>query len=138
MDFSQLLLGLGINLTSDAIVEFIKNLLESNPGINQSALKQKLSTFINIQETDIKAESIINFLANSGVITIEGSRVYSGQAITMYAGKEAQVSFGNDSVSETPKTRIEAGSGARIDMQGGSGIRQNEDGSISFFTTADK
>lgn len=135
LDFNQLLLELGINLTSSSIVEFVKKLLESHTGIDKSELRQRLATFINIQGADIKVEKVINFLANSGLIAIEGSKVYSDKEISMYAGQGGRLIFGNDSISETPNTKIEAGGGAYIQAQGGAGIRQNEDGSISFFTT---
>ncbi|MBI2315173.1 hypothetical protein HYU93_03930 [Candidatus Daviesbacteria bacterium] len=138
MDFDKLLLELGVNLTSSAIVEFIKKLLDSNLGIERQELKQQLAAYINIQGDDIKAERIISFLSNSGFIVIEGSKIYSGEAILMYAGQDAKLTFGNNSVSETPRNRIDAGKGAYIEMQGEAGIKQNEDGSISFFTGNNK
>lgn len=138
LDLNQVLLGLSINLTSSAIVEFVKDLLRSNPDIDQDELRQRLATFINIQGADIKAKKVINFLAKSGFIVIEGSKVYSGEAILMYAGQGTRLTFGSNSISETPNTKIEAGSGAYIQAQGGAGIKQNEDGGISIFTGEDK
>lgn len=102
--------------------------------IQKEALKNKLVSFLNIQGAEVKAEKIIDFLASNGDIMIEGSSIYANQSISMFSQQNTTLIFGNNSVSATDKTKIEAGHGAFIQAQGGAGIKQNEDGSISFYT----
>lgn len=65
------------------------------------------------------------------MIFADPPQVYS---ITMFSSKNTKFIFGNKSTSETKNTKIDAGRGAFIQGQGGAGIRQNENGSINFFT----
>lgn len=130
----QLLIQLGINLTSNAIYDIVKNYFASTVQPTSDGLKDRLVSELRIDNANIKAESIIEFLARNGDISIQGTSIYSAKAIHMQSSKNTTLSFGNNSVSATDNTRIEAGHGAQIISSGGAGIRQNEDGSISFFT----
>ena len=73
-------------------------------------------------------------MAKNGDIIIQGTNIYAPQAVNMASSRGTQLIFGNNSVSSTDKTKIETGEGAHVVATGGAGIRQNEDGSISFFT----
>lgn len=129
----QLLLSFGINIASNAIYDFLKTTFSENETLNEAELKIKLSSFLNIQNSNIVADKIVNFLANNGDIRIEGTNVYANDSISMFSSKDTNFVFGNGSSSTTKNTKIEAGNGAFIQGQGGAGIKQNEDGSISFF-----
>lgn len=130
----QLLLQLGIGLTSNAIYDFLKSFFTNNPEVNRSQLENSLASFLNIQNANIAADKIITFLAKYGDIRIEGTSIYANDSILMFSTKNTKFTFGNNSSSTTKNTKIEAGNGAFIQGQGGAGIKQNEDGSISFFT----
>jgi hypothetical protein len=93
----------------------------------------EINSSLNIGDTNISGQ-IINFLAQNGDIKIEGSNVYGENGVTMASSSGTKLSFGNNSTSKTKNTSIEAGRGATVEMQGGANIKQNEDGSISFFT----
>lgn len=129
----QLLLQLGLGITSNAIYEFLKNFFIKNPQADRSQLENALTSFLNIQNANIIADKIINFLAKNGDIRIEGTRIFANDSISMFSTKNTKFTFGNNSSSTTKNTKIEAGGGAFIQGQGGAGIKQNEDGSISFF-----
>ena len=130
----QLLLQLGIGITSNAVYDFLKNFFTANPQASRTQLENALIPFLNIQNANIVADKIINFLAENGDIRIEGTSIFANDSISMFSTKNTKFTFGNNSSSTTKNTKIDAGNGAFIQGQGGAGIKQNEDGSISFFT----
>lgn len=130
----QLLLQLGLGITSNAIYNFLKDFFTKNPKADRSQLESELVSFLNIQNANIVAGKIITFLAQNGDIKIEGASICANDSISMFSSKNTKVTFGNNSSSTTKNTKIEAGNDAFIQGQGGAGIKQNEDGSISFFT----
>jgi hypothetical protein len=52
----------------------------------------------------------------------------------MGSSSTGELTFGNNSTSETDKTKIEAGIGTFIKMYGNAKIEQGKDGSIKFYT----
>lgn len=129
----EVLLSLGVNIASSAIYDFLKEKFSINANLSKNELKQDLTSILSIQNSDIIADKIIDFLAKNGDIRIEGSTIYANNSISMFSSNNTNFSFGNNSSSQTKNTRIDAGKGAYIVGQGGAGIKQNEDGSISFF-----
>jgi hypothetical protein len=129
----QLLIQLGINLSSSAIYELITNYFRSNPNPSINSLENFLASKLLIENASIKALTIINFMAKSGDLIIRGTNIYAPKEINMFSSKNTKLVFGNNSVSATDKSKIEASYGAQIISSGGAGIKQNEDGSISFF-----
>jgi hypothetical protein len=128
----ELLLGLGVSLTSNVIYDFLKSSI-SQQKISKEELTNELEKFLNIENAKIIAEKIIDFTAENGDINISGTYIYAENSITMKSANGTKFSFGNGSSSETSKTRIDAGKGAKIEGKGGAQIRQNPDGSISFL-----
>jgi len=129
----QLLLSLWINITSNIIYDFLKKKFSENSFLWKDVLKDKLSSFLNIQNSNIVAETIIEFLAKNGDIKIEWTNIYANNSVSMFSSKDTNFVFGNNSVSSTKKTKISAGSNMYIQGQGWAWIKQNGDGSISFF-----
>jgi hypothetical protein len=129
----QLLLQLGLGVASNAIYDFLKSYFQNTAPFTKETLKVDLASFLHVQGADIKAEKIIEFLAQNGDIKIEGSTIFAANSITMFSQKGTNLVFGNESTSSTEKTKIDTGKGAFIQAQGGAGIKQNEDGSISFY-----
>jgi len=129
----QLLLQFGIEITSNAIYEFLRNFFSKNTQANKLQLENALSSFLNIQNANIVADKIIDFLAKNGDLRIEGITIFANDSISMFSTKNTKFTFGNNSSSTTKNTKIEAGNGAFIQGQGGAGMKQDEDGSISFF-----
>lgn len=133
MTLEQLLLQLGINLSSSFVYDVVKSYFtkETNPTLE--GLKSELSSRLNIANTSIKSDNIIQFLANNGDITISGSRIYASNSVIMASSRNTKFTFGNNSTSKTNKSSIEAGHGAQIQGQGGARIEQDEDGNIKFY-----
>lgn len=130
----QLLLQLGLGITSNAIYDFLKNEFSNKENIKKSTLSSDLASFLNIQNANVIAKKIITFLAQNGDIKINGTKIYAENSISLFSSKNTKFTFGNNSSSTTKNSSIEAGAGAFIEGSGGAGIRQNEDGNISFFT----
>jgi len=130
----QLLLQLGLGITSNALYDFLKDFFSKNSKADRSQLENGLISFLNIQNANIVADKIIAFLAQNGDIRIEGTSIYANGSISMFSTRNTKFTFGSNSSSTTKNTKIEARNSAFIQGQGGAGIKQNEDGSISFFT----
>jgi hypothetical protein len=127
----QLLQSLGINIASSLIYDFFKKILETTVG--KEDLKNKLSSFLNIENPNIYAENIINFMAKNGDLKIEGTNVYANNSVNIFSSQNTNFSFGSGSTSSTKNTKIVTQEDSYIHGQGGAGLKQNEDGSISFF-----
>lgn len=126
------LTSVGIHVASSAIYDGMKKIFStSNP--TREELKQAISASLNIVNADIHAEQIINILAENGSITITGTHIFANKSIDMFSSKNTELSLGNNSTSETDKTKIEIKGNGRMVARGGAGWRQNDDGSISFY-----
>jgi ribosomal protein S24E len=134
MTLEQLISQLGINLASSAIFELIKIYFVKENDPTTEGLKETLASHLQIENADIAAENIVQFLATNGNITISGTKIYASKEITMASSKETSFEFGNNSSSKTDTTSVEAGHGAILKGQGGARIVQGEDGSIRFLT----
>jgi len=134
MTLEQLLIQLGLNLSSSFVYDVIKEYFKKEKNPTVEGLKTELSSSLDIEGAEIKSNNIINFLAENGDITISGTQVYASKSITMTSSQGTKFTFGNNSKSTTDKSSIEAGHGAQIQGQGGARIVQDEDGSIKFYT----
>jgi hypothetical protein len=130
MTLDQLLASIGANVASSAIYELVTR--HHRGSVDD--LRSSLESSLNVVNARVAADRVIEFLAKTGDITISGSLLSASDQITMASAPRTKVSFGDGSVSKTDTTRIEAGRGARIEMQGGAKIVQNPDGSIHFYT----
>ena len=131
MDLKQYLIQLGIETTAGVISDSIGRLLakgSSSKGEVVSTLKS-----LHVENAEVTAENIIQFLARNGNIQIVGSTIHSDQSIEMRSSPGTSLVFGNNSKSSTPTTQINAGQGTHIKMTGGASIVQGEDGSIRFM-----
>lgn len=80
----------------------------------------------------VEARTVIEMFASQGLLRIEHSILYAPESISIGADKNAEFIFGQDSVSETAKTKIEVRGNSEIRGTNAE-IRQNDDGSISFL-----
>lgn len=131
---NELLVSLGVNIASSAIYDFLKQEFSKNQSLNKEKLTADLASFLELKNAEIVAEKIVTFLAENGDIKIEGTSIYANDSISMFSSRNTKFEFGNNSTSETRKTKISASTGAFIVGHGGAGMKQNEDGSISFYT----
>jgi hypothetical protein len=132
MNLYQYLIELGIGTASGVLSSAVNSLITKD-FFAKNELMSAISS-LHIENAELKAESIIKFLAENGNIKIIGTNVYSGKSIEMKSEKNTHFIFGNNSVSSTPNSKIEAGKDAYIKGSGGASIKQDEDGSISFYT----
>lgn len=129
----QLLLELGLNVTSNAIYDFLKETFRKNPNVKKDELRDNLASYMQVTNAVIIAEKIITFLAKKGDILIDGSNIKAGSSVEMFSAPNTELKFGNGSISQTDKTKIEAGKESFIVARGGAGIKQDENGNISFM-----
>lgn len=128
---TEILIPFGVNIASNVIYDFFKGQFASSRAVDRTTLKTGLVAFLNVENADVVAETIIDFLAQNGDIGIRGSRIFAKKSI--FYGSQVGTKFSLEgSTSQTDKTRIIAGRDARIVGQGGAQVRQNEDGSITF------
>ena len=133
MTLEQLLLQLGLNVSSAFVYDVAKNYFQKEKSPTLNGLKAELSSHLNIEDADIKSGNIVDFLAENGDITISGTQIYASKSITMASTQGTQFTFGNNSESTTSKSSIKAGRGAQIRGRGGARVEQNEDGNINFY-----
>lgn len=125
------LASIGISVASSAIYDGLKKIIKKdNPSIVD--FKEELISLLNIDGAEVYAEKLIEILAQKGDITITGTHIFANDSITMSSSPGRRVEFGNNSISETKKTRIVAGDGAKIILNGDTEIKQDDDGSITF------
>lgn len=132
MILEQLLVELGLSLGASGIYDLLRSYFMQHKDVNVAEVKKELASCLDIQNASIAADKIINFLANNGDIEIGGSKIFARKAILYSSNKRTKFSL-EDSKSETDKTKIDVGRRAKIEGQGGAGVRQDEDG-ISFCT----
>lgn len=130
---NELLLSLGVNIASSAIYDFLKSTLTSE-SVSREQLTEELARFLNINNAKIIADKIIDFAAQNGDINISGSYIYAKDSITMCSASGTKFYLSNNNISKTSTSQISVGFGASIQGQGGAQIRQEPDGSISFWT----
>ena len=94
-------------------------------------LKETLISEPSNFNSEIKAEKIIEFLANSGKIIISGSKIYAKNKIEISSSQGNLFYFGNNRVSKTNNTSIEARGNSSIVGKGNVKITQR-DGTITF------
>ncbi len=127
---------LGLGVASNAVYDAIKRLLLGGKQSADTVAEGLRSEFpaLSIHGAKVLASTAIDVLAQRGDISITGSQLVARDTIWMRSAPGTKFEFGDGSASRTDKTSIDAGPGAKIIGQGGAGVRQNEDGSISFFT----
>lgn len=136
MTLNELLSQLGLNIASNISTSFIEGLIRRyrDKNLTFDGLRNELVSHLNIENADIKADKIIQFLAENGNIDISSSQIYATKSIAISSSHNTKFSFGNNSTSRTDKSSIAVGHGAQIQGQGGGSIKQDEDGNIKFYT----
>ena len=122
---------LGVGIASSAAYDWLKGRFGTGQHISRADLERDLQAFLDVQGAKVRAATVIDMWATRGFLNISGSDLYAPDEITIGAGKGAAFSFGDGSKSETDRTGIVAGRGARI-AGSDAAVRQKPDGSISF------
>jgi hypothetical protein len=133
MTLDSLLISLGVNLTSSFIYDKLKDFFQKQSQPSISDLKKELSKYIHVENARIVSDSIVEFLAKNGDITISGSKIFAKDTITMASATGTQFQIKDGSTSRTNHNFIDLGMGASITGQNGASITQSKNG-ISFST----
>lgn len=120
---------LGLGLATNAIYDLLKGLAGKSVSTQQVA--QEIQNRINMCGVSMRAETVINALAQSGLLVIQQSHLHANQGLT-FGSVQGRAIVGNNSALTTNNTAITAGSGAFMETNGNAQVRQNPDGSISF------
>jgi hypothetical protein len=126
----KLATDLGLHVTGHFLYDKLKEVFSQSEKINKEELKQELGSYLYIENANIVAEKIIQFLADEGDIDIKGSEIYAKKSL-LYSSKQNTSFSLENSKSFTDKTGVILNNGKIIGVNGG-GMSQNEDGSISF------
>ncbi len=131
MTLDSLLKSFGVNLTSSFIFDKLKDFFQKQSKPSISDLKNELSNCINVENAKIVSDSIVEFLAKNGDITISGSKTFAKDTIAMLSAAGTQFQIKDGSSSRTDQNYIDVGMGASITGQNGAIITQSKNG-ISF------
>ncbi len=134
MSIEQILIALGLNISSNVIYDIVKNYFKKSSSPSLEGLKNDVISQLQIKNADIKAEKIIEFLAQNGDIIISGTSIYASDKIELSSSKHTSFIFGKNSKSETKKTKIETKGNSQIIGKGRAKIVQDKDGNIKFQT----
>lgn len=133
MTLDSLLISLGVNVTSSFIYDKMKDFFQKQSQPSISDFKNELSNCINVENAKVISESIVEFLAKKGDITISGSKIFAKDTITMVSAAGTQFQIIDGSTSRTDHNFIDLGMEASITGQNGASITLSKNG-ISFST----
>ena len=120
---------LGLGVATNAVYDLLKGAVGHS--VDKATLTQEVQNRINLHGVTMTAETVINALAQNGILVIELSKLHANETLT-FGSQIGSAVVGNNSVLTTNKTAIAAGSGAFMETNGNAQVRQNSDGSISF------
>jgi hypothetical protein len=120
---------LGLGLATNAVYDLLKGVVGHS--VDKSILIQEVQNRINLHGVTMTAETVINALAQNGVLVIVQSKLHANEALT-FGSQIGSAVIGNNSVLTTNRSAITAGAGAFMETKGNAQVRQNSDGSISF------
>jgi len=127
----SLLAELGIGVAGNAVYDVIKRYFSSNRTPTVEGLREAIANSLALNGVTVNAATVVQFLANRGVITISNSNIHGPSGVAL-ASNHGAFEFGNNSISQTDRTKIVASGRAAIVGTGTSAVVQNPDGSISF------
>ncbi|MDA1348222.1 MAG: hypothetical protein O3A47_05055 [Chloroflexi bacterium] len=127
----EALQGFGISVSASAFFEFFRNYLRTRKSSDLKEFQDQFENFLSVEGVEVEAGSVIEMLAERGLLAIRNSQLYAPESITLAAGKDGEFRFGFDSESRTDTTAIKARGAAQIRGKNAA-IVQNPDGSISF------
>ncbi|MCI5045095.1 MAG: hypothetical protein MRY72_10390 [Aquisalinus sp.] len=128
---SQKLPDIFASVASSAAYDFLKTRFQGKQIITIGELESALSDFLVINGIDAKADTVMNLLADQGVLQVENSNLHANKSLKISAGPNGLFVVGNNTTTSTDKTAIKAGGGAFMKGQNAAVI-QGEDGSVSF------
>lgn len=127
-----LLSQIGLGVASNAVYDYLKRkFAETGAAVDRPTLEAEVQNIIRLKGVTMNAATIIDALARSGFLVIEGSHLHGPLGLTFGSVRGSAIA-GNNTRLSTDRTAIDAGAGAFMKTQGNAQVRQNPDGSISF------
>ncbi len=130
-DLQSILTDIGGGIISNAFYDTFKSIL-SKGTTPKSEFESNIKDLLQLHNVKVEGTALITLLSKKGYLHIDGSSIISKSRITIGSLDNGQFLFGNNSTSETDKSKIEAGVGAFIKGTGKSNIKQDENGNITF------
>lgn len=122
---------LGLGVASNALYDYLNNRFASQTEVSATELQGALGDYLVLHNINADASTVMEVLAEKGVIQVTGSHLYAPLQLTIGAGPGATFSVGDGTTTRTDRTAIKAGPGAY--MRGSNAaVVQEPDGSISF------
>jgi hypothetical protein len=84
-----------------------------------------------IDKSEIISDSIIEFLAKTGDITISGSKIFAKESIFLTSSRGTKFQLKDDSWSKTEHASVDVGENGSITGQNGAEMKLSKEG-ISF------
>ena len=110
---------MGLNIGSQFIYDTIRSYLKRETKPTIEGLQRELASRLDVENANVRAEKIIQFLAKTGDIRISGSQVYASDSIFFKSAKNTKFSLRDNSSTITSKSSIHVGENAQIAGQGG-------------------
>lgn len=129
MDLLTFLGQLGLGVAGNAIYDLISSYGQESVATDR--VTKDIQNKINLHGITMKAETVINAMAENGFISIKRTELHAKDLI-VFGSKHGGASVGNDSKLSTDKTAIEAKGNSSMNTEGNAQVRQNPDGSITF------
>lgn len=118
--------SLGANAVSKALAVTAEH-LRMHRNTSRTALGEKLRMKvpgISREQARELARGIVQVLANDGLVSLEGGRVFAPNEIAYQAGPNGRIVLANGVVSQSRGTAVIIGEGASIDFGPGAGMIQ--------------
>lgn len=126
---------LGLGLATNAVYDLLKGF--AGKPVSPQQVAAEIQNRIDMCGVAVQAETVINALAENGLLIIDQSNLHANQCL-VFGSVQGKAIFGNNSAMTTNRTAITAGTGAFIETNGNAQVRHNPDGSISFHVGSDK
>ena len=120
MNLQNFLISIGVNVSSHIIIAVLNRLFKNKKVISDQELRQELKR-ASVQESKIK--SIVEFLADNGVIDIKGQSIFAHDIIKYESAPGSTLNITNTS-SKTPGTSVESAPEGYIRMSGKTSLTQ--------------
>lgn len=130
-DLQSIITDIGGGIISSGFYDAFKRIL-SKGTTPKSEFETNIKDILQLHNVKVEGPALITLLSKKGYLHIDGSSIKSKSSIIISSSDQGHFLFGNNSTSETDRTKIEAGKGAYILGTGNSNIQQDENGNITF------
>lgn len=130
-DLQSIITDIGGGIISSGFYDSFKRIL-SKGTTPKSEFESNIKDILQLHNVKVEGTALITLLSKKGYLHIDGSSIKSKSSIIIGSSDQGHFLFGNNSTSETDRTKIEAGKGAYILGTGNSNIQQDENGNITF------